>query len=210
MSEDPGVNPGPNFAPPGTPSPPTPPPAIGQPSQTYPGQAYPYAPAPSWNPMPVTGPVLTGAATPAPATEKVGTGLAFAVLGVVLGVVLTIVLWQVGMIASITAFVMAWASVRLYARGAGAPPARGIPGLIALIVIGVLLCAVGIIASDAWRVLSTQVPDLPMSTLLSESVLAALDPDVWTQYGVNLLMFLAFAGLGVFSTLRTLGRRVPR
>jgi len=158
----------------------------------------------------MTGPVLTGATAPAPATEKVGTGLVFAVLGVVLGVALTIIVWQIGIIASITAFVMAWASVRLYARGAGAPPARGIPGLIALIIIGVLLCAVGIIASDAWRVLSTQVPDLPLSTLLSESIRAALDPNVWTQYGVNLLMFLAFAGLGVFSTLRTLGRRVPR
>lgn len=174
------------------------------------GPTYP-PPGQPWTASPVTGPVLPGPTTPV--AENVGRGLLFALLGVLAGFVLTIALWQVGFIASITTFVLAWASMRLYAKGAGAPPARGIPALIVLIVVGVVLCAIGVIASDAWRYLSEAIPDAPAGDLLNESIMAALDPGVWADYGVTLLMFFVFAGLGVFSTLRSLSvaaRRRPQ
>ncbi len=182
---------------------------VGQP---YPGQL-PYSAQPY--PMQVPGPAAAPwtppangapAAVASPGAERVGRGLAAAILGIVAGLILTIVVWQFGFVASITTFVMAWLTVWLYSRAAGSPPKRGIPGLIALIVVGVLLCAVGVIASDAMSTFSAQAPDLPFGTLLRISIQAALDPSVWSAYGGYLLMFLLFAALGVYSTLRTLGR----
>ena len=141
-------------------------PGAGSPS--YPGAPY-TTPAQPWSPAPETGPGL-------PVVENVGRGMLFAVLGILAGLVLTIALWQVGFIASITTFVMALVCVWLYARGAGTPPSKGIPFLITMIVIGVLLCAIGVIASDAMRALLEEYPKAPLDVVLPASIRIALDP----------------------------------
>lgn len=139
--------------------------------------------------------------------EHVLQGLAFASLGVVLGVIATVVVWRLGFLAAITSLVLAAAAAYLYGMGAGAPPRRGVPALVALIVVGVVVSFFAVIASDAWD--AYDLYDIYGAT--GESRRAFLrevlfDGDVLSSYGGEMAMFAIMAALGTFGTLRTLTR----
>lgn len=180
------------------------PPVSGQPPE--PGQPpVPFAAPPVGAPFAQPVPFGTDPNQPAP-IEKVGVGLALSGVGVLAGIVLTVVIWQFGFIASITSFAMAWACVWLYTRGAGAPPKRGVPGLIAIILGGAVLSMICAIGSDAVAYSMTVYPGTPVGDLIGYGLQYGTNFSVWAEYGFNIFLFFLFAGLGIFSTLRGLGQ----
>jgi len=140
----------------------------------------------------------------------VARGVLFSLLGVVAGIIVTVILWQFGFVASITSFLMAWLTLWLYIKGAKAAPHKGIPAVIAVILIGAVLCLVGAIVSDAYVAFSQQYSGMSVGDLLGASFGVLGDPEVWSAYGINIVIFIVFAALGIFSTLRRLGGRRRR
>lgn len=162
-------------------------PGYGPPSQPYPPQA-------AW-------PDQAQALEPPAPPENVGRGLLFSLGGVIAGIVLTVLVWQLGFLASITSFALAWLAVFLYTKGSGGGLRRGVIPLLALVLVGVLAAFLACIAWDAYRYWQEH----GLGGSAAEFVIGAtFDPAVLSQYGPQFLMFLLFAGLGVFSTLRGL------
>ena len=95
-------------------------------------------------------PPPTVAAAPEP-VERVGRGLAVALLVVLGAGVLAVVVWNLGYVASVTSVVLAAGAVLGYAKVAGAPPRRGMLPLLALIVLGVVGTALALVGWDASR-----------------------------------------------------------
>lgn len=179
-------------------------PAAADPAYQAPGAPQAYPPAvgqyPAADPAaPVAAPVPVG-------PENVGRGVLFSLLAIVLGAVLAVVLYQLGFIASITSFAMAWAAGWLYTKGAGAPPRKGVVPLIVVIVVGVI---VSLIAMPAWALysgLAAQNPDAGFGEIMPYVLQLLPNPELWQAFGMNSLIFVAFAALGTFSTLRQLSR----
>ena len=224
--EGPASNP-PTFVPPGYAAPAAPaqgayPSAPGQPPVQggFPGvQAYtpqPAYPQPSYPPQPAYPPAqppypapdaATGwAAAPAPPPERVGRGLLFSLGGIVVGVVLTVVIWKLNFIASLTSFAMAYACVWLYTRGAGSAPRKGVGGLIAVIVAGVMVSLASVIAVDALDYLGQDYPDATLAEKVDFVLTNIFRAEVWQSYTSEVLMYLLFAALGTFGLIRQLGR----
>src|SRR3954466_4401920 len=89
-----------------------------------------------------------GAQTASVHTERVALGLLAALVAVVAGVVLTVVIWRAGYVAAITSLVIALGAAWLYTWAAGAPPKRGLPALVVLIILGVAVAFFAVVASD--------------------------------------------------------------
>ena len=146
-----------------------------------------------------------GAGAPAPVvTEKVGAGLAASLGAVLGGCVLAVVLWRLGFIASLSSFLIAGGAVFLYSRAAGTPPRKGLPALIAVIVVGVVISFFCVVASDLWTVYDKlQVGSTGESrvTFIQDNLFRG---KVLGTYGSDMFMFVLFAALGIFSTLRRL------
>lgn len=196
---DPGP---PDFTPPaanpGLPTPaPQPPTAWNDPTSE---------PAGAWQgatPPPIAGqaPIAT---RPGQAPERVVRGLALAAVGVLAGIIVTVVIWRAGFIASITSFGLAWAAGWLYSRGAGAAPRKGAVPLVALIVIGVALALLVSVASDIWFFWAEAYPDASTAELIEVVRHYLFVGEIWSDLGVNLAFFVAFAALGTFSIMRQL------
>jgi len=135
--------------------------------------------------------------------EDVLRGLSFAFLGVIGGVVLTVVVWRLGFVASITSLVLSAGATLLYAKGAGAPPKRGIVPLIVMIVLGVVIAFFGVIASDAW-VAYDDAHGLVASPRMSFIWDNIFRGEVIRSYGKDMVWFGLFGVLGIYGTLRRL------
>lgn len=172
----------------------------------YPGQQ-PYPPQPYVPQPPAEQPIgwAPGAAVQ-PHEEKVGRGLLFSLGGIVVGVVLTVLLWKVGFFASITSFAMAYATVWLYTKGAGAPPKKGVGAVIGVIVIGVVVSLASIVTADALDYLASDYPDASIAEKADFVAYNLVRPEVWQDYSTNVVMFVIFAALGTFGLIRQLGR----
>lgn len=207
---------------PAQPSTPQPYPAQSYPAQPYPPQqpsvspqAYaqqpsapqPYAQQPYAQQPPVGQPADWAPGAVAPTREeRVGRGVLFSLGGIVVGVVLTVVLWKIGFFASITSFAMAYATVWLYAKGAGAPPRKGVPAVIGVIVVGVVVSLSSIVAADALDYLASDYPDATLAQKADFVLYNILRPEVWQDYTSSAAMFVIFAALGTFGLIRQLGR----
>lgn len=134
--------------------------------------------------------------------EKVGRGLLFALGGVAVGVIATVLVWQMGFVASITSFLLAWLSGVLYTRGAGAPPRKGAVPFLVLIVVGVLFAFFAAVFSDFYRWASEY--DLNPFSLM---MVGLSMPEFWKDNGFTLVIFLVFGALGVFGVFRQLLRK---
>ncbi len=141
-----------------------------------------------------------------PATEDVGRGVLFSLAAIPLGAALTVAIWQLGFVASISAFALAAAAVWLYAKGAGHAPAKGAFAVVAVIVLGVAVSIVGVIASDSFRYLSEEYPGTAMSDQMAYVLADLADARIWQGYGGDIAMFVLFAALGTFGVIRQLGR----
>jgi hypothetical protein len=153
---------------------------------------------------------LTGAAavTVPEAPERVGRGLLLASLGALAGVVLTVVIWRLGFVASLTSLLLAVGAGWLYVKGAGAPPRKGLVPLLLLILAGVALALLGAVASDIWVAYLDAFPDADTAELVQAVQFYLFDGEIWSDSGLQrrVLMFVLFAGLGMFGMVRQLLR----
>lgn len=152
-------------------------------------------------------PMLTAAAP----TECVSRGLAFSIGAIPVGVVAAIIVWKMGFVASISSFLIAGGAVYLYAKGAGAPPRKGIAPLVGIVVLGVVASFFGIVAADLMEFYGTPAGRaLGYPTEMSFVRLNLFNPEVLKSYGSDLAMFVLFAALGIFGTVRRLLRATAR
>ena|GEM_PF-1920922 len=160
--------------------------------------------APGGEPMPAQ-PDVDGRTDKA-TVERVGRGLLFSLASIIAGVGLTMVLYQVGFIASITSFVLAYAAIRLYTLGAGAPPRKGVWAVIAVIVVGVALSLISLVVSDLVAYLAEHYPDAALADKIDFVTVNLTVGEVWAEYTKDIVMYILFAGLGTFGLIRQLGR----
>jgi hypothetical protein len=172
------------------------------PASFGPAGAAPFAAVPgAAETLPVSDPA-TGIAV----RERVGRGIVFSLLSIVVGVGLTMVLYQVGFIASITSFALAYAAIWLYTLGAGAPPRKGVWGVIAVIVVGVALSLISLVVSDMIAYLAEEYPAADLADKIDFIVYNLGRGEVWGDYTTDIVMYVLFAGLGTFGLVRQLGR----
>lgn len=169
--------------------------------QAYPSAApHPAADYPaSEQPEPAEAPTSAG-------PENVGRGLLFSLLAIVLGAVLAALIFQLGFIASITSFAMAWAAGWLYTKGAGAPPKKGVAPLIAVIVVGVIVSLFVILGWALYGEIAAEFPGAGFGEIMPFVMQLLFDVEVWSNFARDAGMFVLFAALGTFTTLRQLSR----
>ena len=174
-----------------------------------PGQPAPTAPSLPQDQTPPTGlvPTAPGPAQLAPAPpERVGRGILFSVLAVVLGAALAGAVYQLGFIASITSWLMAFAAVWLYVKGAGAPPRAGIVPLIIVIVVGVAISLFTMLGVSLYSAIANDYPDAAFGEIMPVVADNLLYGPVRQAFATDALISVAFAALGTFTTLRQLRR----
>lgn len=160
----------------------------------------------SARPGPDAAATIAAPAAPAAPPERVALGLLASLLAVVGGVVLTVVIWRAGYIASITSFVIAIGAVYLYTAAAGSPPRKGLVPVVLVIALGVVASFFAIVVSDlldAYDLYATDAQALGIDKrqFVMDNV---FDTELLAEYGKDLGMFVLFAVLGIFSTLRRL------
>jgi hypothetical protein len=137
--------------------------------------------------------------------EIVPRGILFSLAAIPLGMAASVLIWKMGFIASITSFLIAGVAGWLYVRGAGAAPRKGWLPLLGVILVGVAASFFAIVAADLVEIYGTpegQASGYP-STVDFVTANLFYGP-VLKSYGSDLVMFLVFAALGVFGTVRRL------
>jgi hypothetical protein len=151
---------------------------------------------------PATDPVPAAAAV-----EIVPRGLLWSLAAIPLGMLTSVLIWKLGYIASISSFLIAGLATWLYTQGARAVPRRGLVPLVGVIVAGVVLSFLAIVAADIVEYHGTpEGQALGYPSALDMVAANLFDPKVLGSYGSDLVMFVLFAALGVFGTLRRLMR----
>lgn len=144
--------------------------------------------------------------TRAPARERVGLGLAAAVVALLLGAGLTLAVWSFGFVASITSFVMAAGATFFYGLAAGAPPRRGVVplvGLVVVAVVGTFFLLVGYDAAQAYDEITATMSSAEIGMGKSEFIRTSMvDGEVLGAYSKDMLFFFGFAVLGIWTTLK--------
>jgi hypothetical protein len=137
--------------------------------------------------------------------EIVPRGILFSLVAIPLGMAASVLIWKLGFIASITSFLIAAVAGWLYVRGAGAAPRKGLLPLLAVILVGVAASFFAIVGADLVEFYNT--PDgqsLGYASAVDFVSANLFDGDLLSTYGSDLAMFLLFAALGVFGTVRRL------
>ncbi|MFF9561811.1 hypothetical protein ACF1AJ_00545 [Leifsonia sp. NPDC014704] len=141
--------------------------------------------------------------------ERVGRGLALALVIIPAGVIAWTVLWNIGFIASIVSWGVAAGAVWLYRAGSKARVTRGaFWGLVAIVVVTVVLSLLAGIFTDL-----VSAVGIPLTQALTDADFWALFADnifnngeLWQAYLPQVVLALAFAFLGCFWTMRRLAR----
>ena len=143
------------------------------------------------------------AAIAQPPFERVSRGIAFSVGAIPVGMLAAVLIWKLGFVASISSFVLAAGAAFLYVKGAGAPPRKGLVPLVLVVLIGVAASFFAIVASDLVEYYGTpQGQELGYPSAYDFVTANIFNPDVLGTYGKDLAMFVLFATLGTFGTLR--------
>lgn len=150
-------------------------------------------------------------ASPSPFTqeERVGRGIALALLIIPVGIIVWTVLWNFGFVASIVSWGVALGAVWLYRVGSKARVTRGaFGGIVAIVVVTVVLSLLAGIFTD----LASAV-GIPLTEALTRSEFWQLFADnvftngeMWQAYLPQVGLALLFAALGCFTTMRRLSR----
>ena len=150
---------------------------------------------------------MTSYTTPVP-EENVTRGTLLALLVIPLGVIVWTIIWNVGFIASIVSFGVAFLAVFLYQRGSGGTISRaGAIRVILIVVVTVALSLfIGVVSEVAIAI--GQAADIsPFDAVASPNfwpffneILA--EPDVQKELLPAIGLGILFAALGCFSTLR--------
>lgn len=153
-------------------------------------------------------PVPSGDATWAPPPEQVEIvprGILFSLAAIPLGMALSILIWKMGFVASISSFAIAAAAVWLYTKGSTQVPRRGLLPVIGVIVVGVVASFFAIVAADLVEFYgSPQGQSLGYPSSVDFVSANLFNGSVLSSYGTDLVMFIVFAALGIFGTLRRL------
>lgn len=185
-----------------------------EPSVPAPVEGAPYAapePFAGSEPFTASDPFATFAPAHQPFTqsERVGRGIALALLIIPAGVIVWTVLWNIGFIASIVTWGVAIGTVWLYRVGSKARVTRGaFWGIIAIVAVTVALSLLAGIFTDLVAALK-----IPLGDALTDGRVWALfwdnlftNGDMWQSYLPSVLLALLFAVLGCFTTLRRASR----
>lgn len=151
-------------------------------------------------PVSANSPLSATAVAEPPADAVVG-GLAFAGIGILAGIIVSVLIWRLGFVASIGSFLMALAAVRLYTKGAGAPPRRGAIALVALICLGIVLSFFACLVSDLWVYYSEHEADFGPETrrqFITDNVFYG---PVLSGYSREMIMFAIFGVIGTAATM---------
>jgi len=144
-------------------------------------------------------------------------GTVFALVAVPAGIIAYVALYEVGFIASVVAFGVAWLATLLYRYGSGQEVDR--TGAIRIAVITLATIVAAIAAGIIWDVASLVADDYdtsPFSELTNPDFWPYLvydlsDWEYFRQYIPDILIGLLFGIIGCFSTLRAaFGRRRVR
>lgn len=226
--------PGPGYAspqPPAVPGPAGPPPAAygarpgpapvppagpyaGQPAQ--PGQPVPPPGAYTGQPQPPaseeqqhwTPEGLVTTTVPVLPSERVAKGALLSLLAIPVGVLLSALIWKLGFVASLSGVVVAAGAAVLYARGSGGRVRKGIPVIVAVIVIGIGASFFAAVAVDLWDVFPQLDPEIA-STYPGRGSFVANNlfyGPVLAGYTRDIVLFALFGVLGGFGTLLRLVR----
>ena len=138
-------------------------------------------------------------------------GLAYALLSIPVGMILWVIIWQMGFIASISSFAIAWLAIYLYRVGARSSVTRKVlPYLIAIIVVGVVLSFIAGMASDAVDFYNNKNSLSGMGTIFSGDFWSFFfdnlfnNPDLWASYTSDIIMSVVFAAIGLYGIVRDL------
>ncbi|MET3564686.1 uncharacterized protein YneF (UPF0154 family) [Leifsonia sp. 563] len=141
--------------------------------------------------------------------ERVGRGLALALVIIPAGVIAWTILWNIGFVASIVSWGVAAGAVWLYRAGSKARVTRGaFWGLVAIVVVTVVLSLLAGIFTDL-----VSAVGIPLTQALTDPDFWGLFADnifnngeLWQAYLPQVVLALAFAFLGCFWTMRRLAR----
>jgi hypothetical protein len=149
------------------------------------------------------------AADPYTHAERVGRGIALALLIIPAGVIAWTILWNIGFIASIVTWGVAVGAVWLYRAGSKSRVTRGaFWGIIAIVAVTIVLSLLAGIFTDLVAALK-----IPLGDALTDDRVWRLfadnlftNGDMWQSYLPSVLLALLFAVLGCFTTLRRASR----
>ena len=141
--------------------------------------------------------------------ERVGRGIALALLVIPVGVVVWTVIWNLGFIASIVSWGVAVGAVWLYRVGSKARITRAaFWGIIAIVVVTVVLSLLAGMFTDLASAievpLQDAIADPKVWGVFADNLLS--NGDMWQAYLPQVLLALVFAFLGCFTTLRRVSR----
>ena len=126
-------------------------------------------------------------------------GLALASLVIPIGIILWVVLWNMGFMASLVAFVIAYGAVRLYKTQTGGQVSKPAAlALVVLTVLGVVLSFIGGMVADGWSAYSGEFSN---AVLLSADfwqfmIDNLLDASIWEAYRNDLIIAVVFGLIG--------------
>jgi len=171
----------------------------------------PRASVPTPSPAPVLPEVgrfdASGLYTQARPVEIVSRGILFSLAAVPLGMAVAVLIWELGFVASISSFVIAGAAAALYTKGATRTPNRGLVPLVLVVLGGVALSFFAVVAADLVDFYNTpQGQSLGYPSVVDFVSANLFTGNVLSGYGSQAVMFVLFAALGVFGTVRRLVR----
>ncbi|MEL4320513.1 hypothetical protein WJX64_15985 [Leifsonia sp. YIM 134122] len=159
----------------------------------------------------VADPIAAPTAAPRRQRGRVARGVLLSLLIIPVGIAAWVLLWTYGFITSVLAFGISWGAVGLYRLGSRARVTAGAFWAITGVILVTL--ALGFVSAIASDVIATMGLDPLVAATSSEfwsTFLAALATAVlWQTYAINLAVAVLFAGLGLFSVLKSL-RPGPR
>lgn len=170
-----------------------------------PTAAVPTAPAPG-APLPTVS--ASQAPVPTP-TERAIRGVLLSLLVIPTGATVWVILWNMGFIASLASFAIAWGAVQLYRIGSGSRVTRAT--FWALLGVIVAAVAIAFFAGLANDLISTM--HLTWTQAVTGSAFWPVywdniftNPDMWASYAGDIAMTLVFTALGCFGTIRRLAQ----
>lgn len=143
--------------------------------------------------------------TQAQPVEIVSRGILFSLAAVPLGMAVAVLVWELGFVASISSFVIACAGAWLYTKGATRTPNRGLVPLVLVVLGGVALSFFAVVTADLVDFYNTpQGQSLGYPSVVDFVSANLFTGNVLSSYGSQAVMFVLFAALGVFGTVRRL------
>ena len=137
------------------------------------------------------------------------TGTIGALLGSVLGAILWAIILSLGYLASIVGFVIGWCAEKGYTLFRGKNGKGKLVILIIAVLFGVFLGTVGgeTLTVISW-ILKGELPGYTLADIPLLMIYMFVDPEVLTGIGLNVLLGIVFAILGIFSLLRKTNKEV--